>query len=144
MRPTANGGHGASKAPGLHGRVLVVDDEPAILLALEMAFKRAGFAVVVAHSGETAEAHLRTMPFDVLVVDLRMPDVRGDVVYHQAVALQPHLRRQTLFLTADGSDRGKRIIDACGCPLVAKPFNLSDLLQAIGALIPARDIEESA
>jgi len=143
MRPTTTGA-GAALAPRLRGRVLVVDDEPAILLALELALGRAGFAVVVAHSGEAAEARLRAEAFDALVVDLRIPDVRGDVVYHQAVALQPHLRSQTLFFTGDVTEKAHRIIEACGCPMVRKPFDLRDLIDALRALMPRAGIEESA
>ena len=123
---------------GTRGRVLVVDDEPSICLALDLALRRAGFGVVVAQSGDAAETQLRGQHFDALVVDLRIPDVRGDVVYHQAVALQPQLRTQTLFCTGDVTARAQRIIEACGCPMVRKPFDLRDVIEAVSALVPER------
>jgi DNA-binding response OmpR family regulator len=142
MRPMTTAG---APTPPARGRVLVVDAEPAVCLALELALRRAGYQVVAVHSGDAAEARLRAEPFDALVVDLRMPDVRGDVVYHQAVALQPHLRTRTLFVTGDVTGRAQRTIEACGCPLVRKPFDLRDLLDGLHALLPAASaMEESA
>ncbi len=134
-------------APGARsrarGRVLVVDDEPSICFALELALGRAGFAVVAVNSGEAAEARLRSEPFDAMVVDLRIPDVRGDVLFHQAVALQPHLKTQTLVFTGDVTARAQRIIEACGCPVVRKPFDLGDLIDALCALMPGSAAESA-
>ena len=136
-----------SAGPGarsrVRGRVLVVDDEPSICLALELALGRAGFAVVAVSSGEAAEARLRCEAFDAMVVDLRIPDVRGDVLFHQAVALQPHLKSQTLFFTGDVTARAQRIIEACGCPVVRKPFDLGDLIDALCALMPGSAVESA-
>jgi DNA-binding response OmpR family regulator len=138
----ATGARGGARG-GIRGRVLVVDDEPSICLALELALRRAGFAVVAAHSGEAAEARLRAEAFDAMVVDLRIPDVRGDVLFHQAVALQPHLKTQTLFFTGDVTARAQRIIEACGCPMVRKPFDLGDVIDALCALMPGSVVESA-
>jgi DNA-binding response OmpR family regulator len=118
-------------------RVLVVDDEPAICKALTMALTRAGFDAVAAQSGESALAILRSERVDVLVLDLRIPDTRGDVIFELAAAIHPHLRTQTLFLTGDISERALRLIAACKCPSLRKPFELRELTDAVAALAPA-------
>ena len=117
-------------------RILVVDDEPTICRALQIALGRAGFDVVTTESGEGALAYLRAERFDCLVVDLRIPDLRGDVVFELAASLQPHLRRQTLFITGDTTARGNELVEACGCPLVSKPFDLRELVTLITRLMP--------
>lgn len=117
-------------------RVLVVDDEPAICKALTMALVRAGFDALAAQTGESALAILRSERIDVLVVDLRIPDTRGDVIFELAAAIQPHLRTQTLFLTGDISERALRLIAACKCPSLRKPFELRELIDAVSALVP--------
>ncbi len=117
-------------------RVLVVDDEPAICKALTMALTRAGFDVVAAQTGESALAILRAERIDVLVVDLRIPDTRGDVIFELAAAIHPHLRTQTLFLTGDISERALRLIAACKCPSLRKPFELRELIEGVSALSP--------
>lgn len=117
-------------------RVLVVDDEPAICKALTMALSRAGFDAVAAQTGESALAILRSERVDVLVLDLRIPDTRGDVIFELAAAIHPHLRTQTLFLTGDISERALRLIAACKCPSLRKPFELRELTDAVSALAP--------
>ena len=117
-------------------RVLVVDDEPSICRALQIALTRAGCAVVTAESGEGGLARLRAENFDCLILDLRIPDLRGDVVFELAASLQPHLRRQSVFITGDFSARGTELLDACGCPVVTKPFDLHELVSLVLRLAP--------
>lgn len=117
-------------------RVLVVDDEPSICLALKIALTRAGHDVVAVHSGEEAQKRVMTERFDVLIADLRMKDMRGDVVYYVALGAQPHLRHCTVFLTGDITDAAARLIDATGCMLLRKPFDLSEVLAIVGTLCP--------
>lgn len=139
-RPTVvKGGAGAAAAaaaPSARARVLVVDDEPAICRALCLALEREGYEALSTTSGESAQRLLSSEHVDVLLLDLRMPDLRGDVVFHLAVALQPHLRTQTLFCTGDLSENAHRLIGACGTTMLRKPFDLRDVIEAVKALLP--------
>lgn len=117
-------------------RVLIVDDEPSICKALQIALTRAGFDAHVAESGDAALNKLRSEHFDAMIVDLRMPDLRGDVLFELAAAIQPQLRHRTLFTTGDITDRAERLIGACGCPMLRKPFDLIDAIDTIRALAP--------
>ena len=117
-------------------RVLVVDDEPSICKALEIALRRAGYDVVTVENGETATTFIRAERFDALLVDLRIPDMRGDVFFELAAAIQPHLRTATLFMTGDITERAQKLITACRCNFLRKPFDLRDLLDAVAALSP--------
>jgi DNA-binding NtrC family response regulator len=116
--------------------VLLVDDEPAICKALAIALTRAGFRVSTALSGEAAMAVIRAEPVDVLVVDLRIPDMRGDAFFELASAMQPHLRSRTLFTTGDITERAQELIEACRCPLLRKPFDLKDLIDWVRGVQP--------
>ena len=109
--------------------VLLVDDEPAICKALSLALTRAGFRVSTALSGETAMSVVRNEHVDVLVLDLRIPDMRGDAFFELAAAIQPHLRARTLFTTGDITERAQELIEACRCPMLRKPFDLKDLIE---------------
>jgi DNA-binding NtrC family response regulator len=117
-------------------RVLVVDDEPSICAALKIALFRAGYDVVAVHSGEEAQNRIMTEHFDVLIADLRMKDMRGDVVYYVALGAQPHLRNRTLFLTGDITDAAERLIEATSCPLLRKPFDLAEVISVVQKLCP--------
>lgn len=125
-------------------RALVVDDEPSICRALQIALSRAGIDASTAESGDAALAKLRTEHFDVMIVDLRMPDVRGDVLFELAAAIQPHLRHRTLFTTGDITDRAERLIGACNCPMLRKPFEISDVVGTVRALLPKAREESTA
>jgi DNA-binding response OmpR family regulator len=115
-------------------RILVVDDEPSICSALRMALERSSYHVVTAHSGEEAQTRIMTEQFDAMVLDLRMKDIRGDVVYYMACGAQPHLRQSTLFMTGDITENAELLIGATGCPLMPKPWEHADLLRRVRAL----------
>jgi DNA-binding NtrC family response regulator len=117
-------------------RVLVVDDEPAICKALTIALQRAGYDVRSAQSGDSALALLAKEHVDVLLIDLRIPDTRGDVVFELAAATHPHLRHQTVFMTGDISERASRLVTSCKCPMLKKPFELREMLDLIASLAP--------
>ena len=119
--------------------VLVVDDEPSICRALSIALSRCGYHALPVESGDQAERLLRERRVDAMLVDLRIPDVRGDVLFHTAVSLQPHLLHRTLFLTGDVTPRARALTDACGCPVIGKPFELSDVMGFVQRVAPLRE-----
>ena len=129
-----------AKEQVVHGkaaaRVLVVDDEPSICKALTIALSRAGYDAIAALNGESALAIVRSEHVDVLLLDLRIPDMRGDVIFELAASHQPHLRYQTLFMTGDITERAHKLIAACKCHFLRKPFDLRDMTDAVAALSP--------
>jgi DNA-binding NtrC family response regulator len=124
-------------------RVLIVDDEPSICKALTMALARAGYESVAAQSGEQALAVIRDEHIDVMLVDFRIPDMRGDIIFELAAGFQPHLRTQTLFMTGDITERAHQLIAACKCHFLRKPFDLSDMWDSIAAIAP-RIVQDAA
>ena len=123
-------------------RILVVDDEPAICKALSAALTRAGYEVATAQSGEAALATVRAEHVDVLLLDLRIPDMRGDIIFEVAAATQPQLAYQTLFMTGDITEKAASLISACRCVMLRKPFDLTELFDAIAAIAPNLDREK--
>jgi DNA-binding NtrC family response regulator len=119
-------------------RVLVVDDEPSICRALTIALTRAGYNARALESGEAASELVRKEHFDCLIVDLRIPDMRGDTLFEIAAAVQPHLRRQTILTTGDISELAQELLDACHCPVLQKPFDLHDLLGMVAQMTGSR------
>ena len=122
-------------------RLLLVDDDAAVAHVLSIWLRRWGYDVVTAGSGQEAE-QLLDERFDALVLDLRLPGMRGDAFYFLAIARQPWLTSRALFLTGDISEQAEQIIAATGCPLLRKPFPLHEMLDAIVAMapLPAREI----
>ena len=112
-------------------RVLVVDDEPSICRALSIALSRAGYEVRAVESGEVGATLVRSEHFDCLITDLRIPDMRGDVLFELASSLQPHLRNRTIFTTGDASERAQDLLQASNSTVLQKPFDLDELLDVV-------------
>lgn len=140
QQPKAGSPGPQAKEQMTHGkpavRVLVVDDEPSICKALTMALSRGGYEALAAQSGESALAIIRNEHVDVMLIDLRIPDMRGDVIFDVAAATQPHLKYQTLFMTGDITEHAHKLIAHCKCHFLRKPFDLRDMTDAVAALAP--------
>ena len=115
-------------------RVLLVDDEPAICQALTLLLGWHGIDVMSVLSVAEATDALRRSRFDVLLLDLRLRDGRGDALFRTAVEIDPSYRDRTLFITGDISTEAERAIAATNCPYLRKPFDITLAVHAIAAL----------
>jgi two-component system OmpR family response regulator len=115
--------------------LLVVDDEPSLCQALSLLFGWHGIEVVTALSAAEAERALSESSFDVLLIDLRLRDARGDTVFRDAVERDSSFRERTLFMTGDISVEAERLIAATNCPFLRKPFDITLAVQAIAAMV---------
>jgi DNA-binding response OmpR family regulator len=121
-------------------RVLVVDDEEDLVTALRAGLARAGYAVDVAGTGGEAAEKLRATSYDLLVLDLTLPDTDG-VAVCRAIrrgeldrAVDPRLR--ILMLTARSSLRDRvRGLDEGADDYLTKPFAVVELLARMRALL---------
>lgn len=129
MRPSADGG---SPHPL---RVLVVDDEPSICQALALLLAWHGIEAATTLTAAEANLAIARSRFDVLLIDLRLRDARGDAVFRAAVELDPLYAERTLFMTGDITTEAERIIAATNCPYLRKPFDITLAVQAIAALV---------
>jgi PAS domain S-box-containing protein len=112
-------------------RVLVVEDEPALAVAVSEALVDAGFTVDRAGDGEEGLTRLTEAHYDLIVCDLKMPRIDGMQFYRAMAAATPALARRVIFVTGDvaGTD-AERFLEETGCRWLSKPFRLGDLLRA--------------
>jgi len=134
----------ARHAPDGGPRILLVDDEPAIRLAFSTLLRREGYVVEVAGGGEAGERALTRERVDCLILDFRIPEVRGDVLYEFACGVQPHLRRRTVFVTGDIAVATHDALAATGCRVLLKPFDVEDLLAAVAACLDSGESDRLA
>ena len=87
-------------------RVLVVDDEESIRVSMAKFLRSRGYHVVTAEAGAAALAMLHTEKFDVLLCDIRMPDMTGLDVVPRALEITPDLA--VLMLTAVNASSAMR------------------------------------
>ena len=90
------------------GRVLVVDDEPSMRQMLSIALRRDGFDVTAAEDGASALAALADQGADILVTDVRMPEMSGIELLAEARQVDPSL--SVIVMTAYGSK--ETVLDA--------------------------------
>src|ERR671922_1267466 len=107
--------------------VLVVDDEPGIALLCNRILSRAGYDVISETNPRTAIEHLQQKHFDLLVVDIRMPEVDGFDVISRAQMIQPDIA--VLVMTGFGTvETAIRALRQGVDGLLLKPFQKSDEL----------------
>ena len=110
--------------------VLVVEDEPALALAVSEALTDAGFIVDRAGDGQEALRRVNAASYDLIVCDLKMPKVDGIRFYQTLVATHPDVARRVIFVTGDvAGTEAERFLQESGCRWLAKPFRLGDLLK---------------
>ena len=122
-------------------RILVVDDDAVNRQAMELLLKREGHHVVAVENGLEAIERLgdRDTAFDAVVTDLQMPRLGGRALYEQLVDERPQLAQRFVFVTGDQArDETRQFLDTCGQPSVTKPYDLSDLIAAIGTVARRR------
>ncbi|NEQ99127.1 MAG: response regulator [Cyanothece sp. SIO2G6] len=115
-------------------RILLVDDDAALMQILAESLIRQRYAVDIAKDGTTAQEFLALFSYDILVLDMLLPDMDG-------VSLCRQCRQQgtitpILMLTAESSNRDKvKALDAGADDYVVKPFDFEELCARIRALL---------
>lgn len=108
-------------------RVLIVEDEPAIAAFLSHVLKLAN-TVYVVPDGNAALDQLRTHAFDLLITDLKMPNMSGRRLFEHVQERWPHLASRTIFMSGDTSSlAAERWLENVQRPVLRKPFSLHDL-----------------
>ncbi len=125
------------------GRVLLVEDEPAIRLAVRDALAFAGHAVDCVEDGEAALARGLDRAHDLIVLDLRLPRLDGLEVCRRLRAAA--VRTPLLMLTARAAEADKlEGLGAGADDYVAKPFSVKELLARVAALLRRAEWDRGA
>jgi DNA-binding NtrC family response regulator len=119
--------------------ILVVDDEETILDLLESVLETSGHHVERAQNGRQALEKVQRVDFDIIISDVKMPDMGGQKLYECIAELKPHLRRRVVFSTGDTVNPiTQELFQRTGNHFLAKPFRLEE----VDAII-ARVVEEA-
>ena len=117
-------------------RVLVVDDEPNIVMSLRFLMEREGFLVEVAATGEAAVAALDRQPADLVLLDVMMPELDGFEVCQRIRANPAWRDTKIVMLTAKGRDLERDKGMALGADAyVTKPFSTRDLVARVKQML---------
>ncbi|MDM7482411.1 MAG: response regulator [Halomonas sp.] len=123
-------------------KVLVVDDEPNIVLSLEFLMSHAGLEVVTAEDGESALLRLEDASPDLLLLDISLPGISGFEVLEQLRQREQQTTTQRLpviMLTAHGREVEREKGLALGADdYVTKPFSTQQLVEKVKSLLGER------
>jgi DNA-binding response OmpR family regulator len=115
-------------------RILIVEDEKAVARGLEFALQVEGFEVLYAENGQSALNLARTQHPQLILLDLRLPDISGFDVCRQL--RQDGLRQPILMLTALDDPIDKVLgLELGADDYVVKPYNLRELIARIRSLL---------
>lgn len=116
--------------------VLVVDDEPNIVLSIEFLMEQAGFEVVTAENGEQALAHINDSQPDLLLLDISLPGISGFDVLERLRSEETTAKLPIIMLTAHGRDVEREKGMALGADdYITKPFSTQALVEKVKALL---------
>jgi two-component system response regulator PilR (NtrC family) len=122
-------------------RILVVDDERSMRELLAIVLKREGYEVLLAEDGRTALAALERAPVDLLISDIKMPDMTGIDVLRAAKGLDPEL--QAIMMTAFASqDTAIEALRLGACDYLIKPFNVDELKLKVRDKLESRRLRQ--
>jgi len=120
-------------------RVLIVEDEPNIVLSLEILLRRAGYETASAGDGEEALELIRRTHPDVVLLDIMLPKRNGYEVC-RSVKSEPTLSSiAIIMLTAKGQEvEMLKGLELGASAYITKPFGNAEVLEAVRAALESR------
>ena len=110
----------------------MVEDEPQIRQLFEDVIHSAGHDVEIAANGRVALELIDRLEFDMIISDVKMPEISGAEFYTALKRKGAALERRLVFVTGDLMNAETlRFVESTGCPWLGKPFDLTAITRAI-------------
>jgi CheY-like chemotaxis protein len=134
---TAIPGHAPRMRPPVkQEHILILDDEPEVLGGLAELLSIDGHLVDTASTGAMALGKLRKYTYDLILSDLRMPEIDGAAFYRELQRHHSALCRRVIFLTGDSlSPESRMFLEQTAVPTPGKPVTLTELRSAVRQLL---------
>ena len=116
----------------------MVDDVPEIRDLVAAILSARGYQVEVASDGVEALRYLGEWSYDLVVSDMRMPELDGPGLYHELQRCDPDHRPRLLFVSGSSSAQAYAdFLAATEVPVLEKPFSLDDLCRVVERMLAA-------
>jgi DNA-binding response OmpR family regulator len=116
--------------------ILLLDDDTELADTLKQLLEARNFIVTLAKNGVEGLRETMAMDFDVIICDLMMPTMPGDMFYLAVQKTKPHLCSRFLFVTGHGDDpRTKEFLQSTDGLTIFKPVPSEELVQMISLVI---------
>ena len=114
------------------GRILVVDDEPSILSLLKDMLGSEGHEAETASSGEKALQMIKRQRYNLIISDIKLPDLSGVELYEEIGKVAPSLQKRVMFITGDVISADIRsFLERTKSPYVTKPFDIARMKKEV-------------
>ncbi|MBN8567809.1 MAG: response regulator [Flavobacteriales bacterium] len=117
-------------------KILLVDDEPNIIMSLEYTFKKQNFEVFIARDGQEALDILKTEQPDVIILDIMMPNVDGYATIESIKKNEKLTHCKVIFLSAKNKESDiEKGMQLGADAYMTKPFSIKKLVDQVNELI---------
>lgn len=117
-------------------KILIVDDEPNIVMSLEFAFQKQGYEVFIARDGSEALNIIHQNVPDVIILDIMMPQVDGYETIKQVRGNSAFAKAKIIFLSAKSKPEDiEKGLSLGADDYFTKPFSVKKLIAAVEQLI---------
>ncbi|MGI4864281.1 MAG: response regulator transcription factor [Janthinobacterium lividum] len=121
--------------------ILIVDDEPNIVMSLEFLMRKNGYQVGIARNGTEALAAIDQTPYDLVLLDVMMPDVDGYQVCRHIRESPARAATKVIFLSAKSQSADVQQGYAAGADLyIPKPFSTRQLMDKVRELLTLKPV----
>ena len=135
VQTTAVADAASPEVRGDERRILIVDDEVEIRETLAEILTAARHRVDTVASGREALERMAATSYDVVLTDIRMPDLDGRALYHEIERRWPGQGARVVFVTGDTLTTASReFVAECGRPVIEKPFLPSEVRRVVAEL----------
>lgn len=118
------------------GKTLVVDDEQSIQYLLSQLLTGEGYEVNTVSSSYEALELVRKRKYDLILSDIRMPDIYGMELYKEVRSIDKALSRRMLFITGSILDDDiQDFIHINGATCIDKPFDIANIKKTVDSMI---------
>jgi two-component system NtrC family sensor kinase len=123
-------------SPAATARIVIVDDDDYVREVTAMVLAGAGHSVRATASGLEALRWLEQDPWDVLFIDLRMPEIDGPMLYREVLARWPTAAAHVVFISGMAEmPHYADTVKALKVPVLSKPFTQEQLHAAVARVL---------
>lgn len=121
----------------MHGRVLIIDDEPAIARLIAIWLEASGYKPMMAYDGLRGIEMAKSERPDAILLDIRMPDLDGFEVNARLKSTSLLVDVPVVFLSANVHERArKRALASGATAFIEKPFESQEIIDVVNRILP--------
>ncbi len=118
--------------PDVSKKILLLEDDPAFKEIMTDFLSESGFEIVAVANGVEGVHQVLASDFEVILCDMMMPTLPGDMFFRAVERMRPHLCDRFVFMTGHrGNSKVNEFISNVNGTILTKPFHVDDLLEMI-------------